>query len=126
MTQRWVTKITQIGLFSTQQFLECIDEPLRSSLPGGKICWSLERYIDYVLSLAGSLFTVGVADEETRNCAVPAPEHLYNSTFMSGVIHIMPATPKPAHIISATPRPANIVPAASGPAIVTPTTPGQA
>ncbi len=23
-----------------------IDKPLRSSLPGGKICWSLERYID--------------------------------------------------------------------------------
>ncbi len=103
-----------------------IDEPLRSSLPGGKICWSLERYIDYVLSLAGSLFTVGVADEETRNCSVPAPEHLYNPTFMSGVIHIMPATPKPAHVMSATPRPANIVPAAPGPAIVTPATPGPA
>ncbi len=24
LTQRWVTKITQIGLFSTQQFLECM------------------------------------------------------------------------------------------------------
>ena len=24
LTQRWVVKITQIGLFSTQQFLECM------------------------------------------------------------------------------------------------------
>ncbi len=55
-----------------------VDEPLRSSLPGGKICWSLERYIDFVLPLAGSPFTVGVVDEEPRNCAVPsAPEHFH-------------------------------------------------
>ncbi len=64
-----------------------LNEPIRSQLPGGKIHWSLERYIDYALLLAGSPLTVGVADEEPRNCAELAPEHFHVPTFMSGVVH---------------------------------------
>ncbi len=102
-----------------------IDEPLHSSLPGGKNCWSLERYIDFVLSQAGSPFTVGVADGQPRNCAVTAPEHLHIPTFMSGVAiskpaHIMSATPRPANIMPAMPKPANVMPAAPGPAQIMP------
>ncbi len=54
--------------------------------PGGTIHWSLEKYIDHALLLAGSPLSVGVADEEPCNCAVPAPEHFHVPTFMSGVV----------------------------------------
>ncbi len=106
-----------------------LDKPLRSSLPGG-ISWSLERYIHFVLLLAGSPFTVGVADEEPCNCALPsAPEHFHIPTIMSGVVHVihakpkptpvMPAKPKPAHITSATPRPLHVLSAKLDPAHIT-------
>ncbi|KAL0146718.1 hypothetical protein M9458_058058, partial [Cirrhinus mrigala] len=47
-----------------------LSDPIRSGLPGGKIHWSLEQYIDYALLLVGSSFTVGIADEGPRNPAV--------------------------------------------------------
>ncbi len=94
-------------------------EPIRSQLPGGKIHWSLERYIDYALLLAGSPLN-GVADEEPRNCAVPAPEHFHVPTFMSGVVHVMLVTPEPAQVMPAKPKPANVMSATPGPAHIMP------
>ncbi len=99
-----------------------LDEPLRSSLPGGKICWSLELYIVFALLLAGSPFTVGIADEEPCYPPVSA-EYLH---VMSGVVHIMPTVPESVHVMSATPKPAYVMSATPGPAHVTSAKPGPA
>ncbi len=70
-------------------------EPIRSRLPGGKIYWSLEQYIDHALLLSGSSYNVGVAKEERNNPPVSAkPESA----------HVMPATTESAHIVPATPK----------------------
>ncbi len=67
-----------------------LNEPIRSQLPGGEIHWSLEQYIDHTLFLAGSSFTVGIADEEPRYPTVrTAPEHFHIPDVMSVVVHIM-------------------------------------
>ncbi len=66
-----------------------LNKPIRSQLPGGKIHWSLEQYIDHALLLSGSSYTMGVAEEECNNPPVSAkPESP----------HIMPATPESAHL----------------------------
>jgi len=59
-----------------------LNKPIHSQLPGGKICWSLEEYIDRALLLAGSSFTVGIVDEEHCNPAVAT----------------MPTKPESAHV----------------------------
>ncbi|KAL0190342.1 hypothetical protein M9458_013040, partial [Cirrhinus mrigala] len=51
-----------------------LDEPICSGLPGGKIHWTLETYIDYALRLSGSPLTVGIAEEGPCNPTV-APHH---------------------------------------------------
>ncbi|KAI2646855.1 Retrotransposon Gag-like protein 9 [Labeo rohita] len=76
-----------------------LNEPICSQLPGGKIHWTLEQYIDFALLLAGSLFTVGVADEQPCNPTVPT-------------------TPKPTHVMSSKPKPAHTMPAKPAPALV--------
>ncbi len=94
-----------------------LNEPIRSQLPGEKICWSLEQYIDYALLLSGSSYTVVVAEEERNNPPVSAkPESA----------HVTPAAPRPAHVTPAAPRPAIVTPAAPRPAIVTPAAPRPA
>ncbi len=95
-----------------------LNEPIRSQLPGEKIRWSLEQYIDYALLLSGSSYTVVVAEEERNNPPVSAkPESA----------HVTPAAPRPAHVTPAAPRPAIVTPAAPRPAIVTmPAAPGPA
>lgn len=70
-----------------------LNEPICSQLPGGKIHWSLEEYIDHALFLAGSSFTVEIADEEHSYPKVPATSELFHvPTVMSGVVHVTPAT----------------------------------
>ncbi len=72
-----------------------LNEPICSRLPGGKIYWSLEQYIDHALLLSGSSYNVGVAKEERNNPPVSAkPESA----------HVMPATTESAHIVPATPK----------------------
>ncbi len=72
-----------------------LNEPILSRLPGGKIYWSLEQYIDHALLLSGSSYNVGVAKEERNNPPVSAkPESA----------HVMPATTESAHIVPATPK----------------------
>ncbi|KAI2653127.1 Protein piccolo [Labeo rohita] len=70
-----------------------------------------EQYIDFALWLAGSPFTVGVADEEP--CYPPVSAKPSNFSVMSGIIqitsepfHVMPAKPEPVHVTSAKPQPA--------------------
>ncbi|KAL0199357.1 hypothetical protein M9458_007897 [Cirrhinus mrigala] len=106
-------------------FRQGLDEPIRSQLPGGKIHWTLEQYIDYALLLAGSSFTVRIADEGPCDPPVftkPESDHVMTTTqkphrtassapkpaqVMSGIIqvtsepyHAIPAKPKSAHVTS--------------------------
>ncbi|KAL0148130.1 hypothetical protein M9458_056532 [Cirrhinus mrigala] len=91
-----------------------LNDPFRSWLPGGKIHWSLEQYIDYALRLSGSSFTVGIADEGPRNPAVtPTPQP----------VHVTPAKPKPTQVMCNTPKPVHAMSAKSRPAQVTSTKP---
>ncbi|KAL0151738.1 hypothetical protein M9458_052964, partial [Cirrhinus mrigala] len=94
-------------------FRNGLNNPIRSGLPGGKIHWSLEQYIDFALRLAGSPFTVGVADEESFYPPVLAKP--VNFSIMSGIIqvtsepyHAMPAKPKPAQVTSTKPKSAHV------------------
>ncbi|KAL0178798.1 hypothetical protein M9458_027692, partial [Cirrhinus mrigala] len=104
-----------------------LNDPIRLGLPGGKIHWTLEQYIDYALLLAGSSFTVGVADKEPCNPTAPSTlEHFHTPTFMSGIIqvmsepyHAMPAKPKSTQVMSTTPRPVHVTSAKLQPAHVT-------
>ncbi|KAL0153357.1 hypothetical protein M9458_051353 [Cirrhinus mrigala] len=82
-----------------------LNEPIRSQLSGGKIHWTLKKYIDHALLLAGSHFTVGVMDEELHNPTEPTtPECFHVLAVMSG-IHIMSAAPEPAPPKPAKPEP---------------------
>ncbi|KAL0154418.1 hypothetical protein M9458_050267 [Cirrhinus mrigala] len=102
------------------------------------------QYIDYALLLAGSSFTVGIADEGPRNPAVtptPQPAHVITSkpetfhtpTFMSGIVTIMteppqtkPAKPKPAQVTPTKPRFADVTSAKPQPVHVTSAAPKPA
>ncbi|KAI2647405.1 Foot protein 1 variant 1 [Labeo rohita] len=120
-------------------FCHGLNEPIHSCLPGGKIHWSLEQYIDYALRLSGSSFTVGIADEGPRNPAVtptPQPVHVKPAKpaqVMSGIIqvtsepyHAMSAKPKPTQVTSNTPKPVHVMPAKSKPVQATSTKPRSA
>ncbi|KAI2668979.1 Translation initiation factor IF-2 [Labeo rohita] len=85
-----------------------------------KIHWTLEQYIDYALLLAGSPFTVGVADEEP--CYPPVSAKPGNFSIMSGIIQVMsepypamPACPESAPVMAALPQPAHKMAAISKP-----------
>ncbi|KAI2647382.1 Filamentous hemagglutinin [Labeo rohita] len=110
-------------------FRHRLNDPIRSGLPGGKIHWSLEQYIDYVLLLA-----VGIADKEPCNPSAPiTSEHFHTPTFMSGIVYIMPepshakpAKPKLAQVMSTKPQPAHVASSAPGPAHAMPARPESA
>ncbi|KAL0185364.1 hypothetical protein M9458_021061, partial [Cirrhinus mrigala] len=128
-----------------------LSHPIRSDLPGGKIHWSLEQYIDFALRLAGSPFTVGVADE--KPCCPPVSAKPVNFSVISGIIqvtsepyhamptkpksaqvtstkprsaHVTSAKPQPAHVTSAKPQPAHVTSAKPQPAHAMPAAPGPA
>ncbi|KAL0181756.1 hypothetical protein M9458_024162, partial [Cirrhinus mrigala] len=105
-------------------FCHGLNKPIRSYLPGGKIHWSLEQYIDYALRLNGSPFTVGIADEEPCNPTVPIKsENFHTPTFMSGVVHVVPNTPEPHCKMAAIPQSTHKMAAISKPAHVMSTKP---
>ncbi len=60
-----------------------LSEPIKSWLPEGKFNCSLKDFMDYTLLCAGSLFTVGVADEDRDTASmtkmVAAPERTHKS-----------------------------------------------
>ncbi|MGL6080911.1 MAG: hypothetical protein ACRC4N_00090 [Gammaproteobacteria bacterium] len=49
-----------------------LKDSLQLKMPEGKIPWSLAEYMDYVLQLSVSSFTVGLTDQKPRNPAVLA------------------------------------------------------
>ncbi|ROL48243.1 hypothetical protein DPX16_5637 [Anabarilius grahami] len=98
-------------------FCAGLDEPISSRMPRGSISWSLMKFIDHALLLAGSSFTVGFADEGPRNPTVPTtPESLDIPTVMSGVVY---TTPGPVHATTPMPNPVHVMPARSEPVHVT-------
>ncbi|KAI2661020.1 Retrotransposon Gag-like protein 9 [Labeo rohita] len=101
-------------------FRHGLNEPIRSCLPGRKIHWSLEQYIDFALLLAGSPFTVGISDEGRCNPAVtpiPQPAHVMSATPEPS--HAKPTKPEPVHVMSSKPKPAQVMSAKSKPALIT-------
>ncbi|KAI2647952.1 Protein piccolo [Labeo rohita] len=104
-------------------FRNRLNNPIRSGLPGGKIHWSLEQYIDFSFRLAG--FTVGVADE--KPCCPPVSAKPVDFSVTSAKpqpAHVTSAKPQPAHVTSAKPQPAHVTSAAPGPAHAMPAAPG--
>ncbi len=85
-----------------------LNEPIRSRLPGGKIYWSLEQYIDHALLLSGSSYNVGVAKEERNNppvSAKPESAHIVPATPKStGPVHVMAVMTEPHRKMAATPE----------------------
>ncbi|KAL0170997.1 hypothetical protein M9458_035593, partial [Cirrhinus mrigala] len=90
-------------------------EPLPCTVCYRSLCCFFGDFLfgsHFALLLSGSVFTVGIADEEPCNPTVPiTPEHFRTPTFMSGIVDIMPETshtkpakPKPAHAMPAAPR----------------------
>ncbi|KAL0153616.1 hypothetical protein M9458_051096 [Cirrhinus mrigala] len=101
-------------------FCHGLNEPIHSCLPGGKIHWTLEQYIDYALRLSGSPFTVGIADEGPRNPAVtttPQPAQVTSTKPRSA--NVTSAKPQPVHVTSAKPRSANVTSAKPQPVHIT-------
>ncbi|KAL0194568.1 hypothetical protein M9458_008140, partial [Cirrhinus mrigala] len=109
-----------------------LNDPIRSWLPGGKIHWSLERYIDHALYLSGSTFTVGVTDEGPHDPPVPTkPKPAHAMPVKPKSAKAMSTTPVPPHTTHAKPQPAaagpaHAKPAAAGPAHAKPAAPGPA
>ncbi len=85
-----------------------LNEPILSRLPGGKIYWSLEQYIDHALLLSGSSYNVGVAKEERNNhpvSAKPESAHIVPATPKStGPVHVMAVMTEPHRKMAATPE----------------------
>ncbi len=78
-----------------------LSEPVKSWLPEGKFNVSLKDFMDYALMVAGSSFTVGVAEEErdtmsvteiadaperTHKMAATATGHIISDTHESGQV----------------------------------------
>ncbi|KAI2655097.1 Protein piccolo [Labeo rohita] len=112
-------------------FCNGLKDNLYNLMPDNRCSATPEQYIDFALLLAGSPFTVGIANEEPCNPPVSP-----NFSVMSGIVsimsepshakpakpkpvHVMPAKPKPAQVISTKPRPAHITSAAPGPVHIT-------
>ncbi|ROI15202.1 hypothetical protein DPX16_9001 [Anabarilius grahami] len=89
-----------------------LNEHLAYLMPDNTSHWTLAQYIDFVLLLSGSSFTMGFAYEEPCNPTVlTTPECLHSPSIMSGVIHAMPVQPEPVHIMSTKPESLHIMPA---------------
>ncbi|KAL0146560.1 hypothetical protein M9458_058191 [Cirrhinus mrigala] len=128
-----------------------LNKDISVNMPRHHRHWSLIRYIDYALLMAGSAFTVGVADDKPYHPPVPATPIFTH--VMSGIVTIMPETsptksakpksaqvkttqpklahvtsakPQPAHVTSAKPQPAHVMSAKPQPAHVMPAAPGPA
>ncbi|KAI2646613.1 hypothetical protein H4Q32_027638 [Labeo rohita] len=101
-------------------FCNGFKDNLYDLMPDNRCSATLEQYIDFALSLVGSPFTVGTADEEC-NPTVPTTPNLAHIMSAPGLAHATPA----AHVIHAYampagPGPAHAMPAAPGPALAMP------
>ncbi len=75
--EEYVTQFCEISdkvhfdeVFLKYIFLFGMSEPVKSWLPEGKFNVSLKDFMDYALMVAGSSFTVGVAEEERNTVSV--------------------------------------------------------
>ncbi len=77
-----------------------LSEPIKSWLPEGKFNCSLKDFMDYTLLCAGSLFTMGVADEDRDTASmtemVAAPEHTHKMA-ATATGHIITAIHESSH-----------------------------
>ncbi len=82
-----------------------LSEPVKSWLPEGKFNVSLKDFMDYALLCDGSLFTVGVADEDRDTASmtemVDAPECAHKMAATAEPVQKMAATTTPCHVIAA-------------------------
>ncbi len=96
-------------------------------MPDNTSSATLEEYIDHALFLSGSLYTVGIADEERHYPTVSAtPKPATVTPAAPRPATVTPAAPRPATVTPAAPRPATVTPAAPRPATVTPAAPRPA
>ncbi|KAI2650156.1 Adhesive plaque matrix protein [Labeo rohita] len=109
-------------------FCDSLNEPLKSKLRRGGPRSSLAAFMDYALLTVGSLFTVGVAEEECDIATMPVmaaatlsqpgtPGHscLMIATPVLKPIHVMVATAKPVHKMEAAPECAHVMPVTAEP-----------
>ncbi|KAL0204368.1 hypothetical protein M9458_002386, partial [Cirrhinus mrigala] len=93
-------------------FCNGIKDSLYHQMPDNKCSATLQQYIDFALLLAGSPFTVGIADEGPRNPAVtPIPQPAQVMSTKPQPSHAKPAKPEPVHVMSSKPKPAHVMPA---------------
>ncbi|KAL0198836.1 hypothetical protein M9458_007376 [Cirrhinus mrigala] len=108
-------------------FCNGLKDNLYNFMPDNRCSATLEQYIDFALLLAGSPFTVGIADEECNPTVPTTPNLAYIMSATSKPAHVTPFAPKPAHATPATHViPAHAMPAAPGPAHAMPAAPGPA
>ncbi|KAL0161105.1 hypothetical protein M9458_044830, partial [Cirrhinus mrigala] len=105
-------------------FRHGLNEPIRSYLPGVKIYWSLEQYIDYALLLSGSPEVTPIP--QPAHVMSSKPEASHAKPAKPKPVHTIPTKPKPAHIMSTKPKPVHVMPAKPKPAHAKPAAPGPA
>ncbi len=86
-------------------FCDGINQPLRSQLRREGPRSSLSCFLDFALLTVGSLFTVGVADEDRDTVSmtemVDAPECAHKMAVTAEPVHKMAATTTPRHVSAA-------------------------
>ncbi|KAL0188178.1 hypothetical protein M9458_015277, partial [Cirrhinus mrigala] len=118
-------------------FCNGLTDSLYDQMPDYKCSTTLQEYIDFTLLLAGSPFTVGIADEECNPTVPTTPNLAYIMSATSKPAHVTPFAPKPAHVTPFAPKPAHAMsatrvipahamPAAPGPAHTMPAAPESA
>ncbi len=86
-------------------FCDGINQPLRSQLGRKGPRSSMSCFLDFVLLTVGSLFTVGVADEDRDTASMTemldAPECAHKMAATAEPVHKMAATTTPRHVSAA-------------------------
>ncbi len=94
-----------IWLDNPEIFCDGINQPLRSQLRREGPRSSLSCFLDFALLTVGSLFTVGVADEDRVTASmtemVDAPECAHKMAATAEPVHKMAATTTPRHVSAA-------------------------
>ncbi len=89
-------------IFLIEIFCDGINQPLRSQLRCEGPRSSLSCFLDFALLTVGSLFTVGVADEDRDAASMTemadAPEHARKMAATAEPVHKMAATTPPRHV----------------------------
>ncbi|KTF88272.1 hypothetical protein cypCar_00031555 [Cyprinus carpio] len=93
-----------------------LSEPIKSMLPGEEFICSLRYIMDYALSLCGSPFTVGEAEDfkapKSLHKMAPSPEAVHKVAAAPETPPAMAASPAPLHTDRPSPAHARATPAA--------------